>query len=434
MNAPQRLGPIRLATGVSRRHALCYLFAAFVSIALFSYMSTLTPYVFRVQLGVPEGEHGRLQGVVQFWQEIVLLAVIGLWGAWSDRVGRRTVYVLGFAIVAIGYAIYPLAESPRELIAYRLVFALGVAAMSAMLAALIGEYPEESSRGTFTGIAFFLNAAGAVLSFMLLTRLPATYAAQGASQIDAGRYTFFTIATIAAVGAIVMLGLKPARPAASAIAKNASLLRLVADGLRAGGNPRIALCYGSAFMSRADMSMITLFLTLWAVDAGVLAGRTEAEATARAGMVAGLAGLAALVWAPLFGYLGDRMNRVTLLAVAFAIAMAGYGWVGMRSEVLSLAAIPAILLLGAGQVSTIVASTLLLGQEAPRERLGSVFGVQGFFGGAGILVISLAGGWLYDRLGPNAPFIAVALANGMVLVAALFVRGRSQLASSHARG
>ena len=58
----ERLGPILLAEGVRRRHALCYLFAAFVSIGLFTYLTALSPYVFRVNLAIPEAEQGRLSG------------------------------------------------------------------------------------------------------------------------------------------------------------------------------------------------------------------------------------------------------------------------------------------------------------------------------------------------------------------------------------
>lgn len=159
----QRLGPIPLADGVRRSHALCYLFAAFISIGLFTYLTALSPYVFRVNLGIPDGEQGQLSGQLQFWQEIVLLAVIGGWGALSDRIGRRAVYASGFLILAVAYALYPFAESTSTLMAYRLVFALGVAATSAMLATIAGDYPLEQGRARFVGLSFFLNGVGSVL-------------------------------------------------------------------------------------------------------------------------------------------------------------------------------------------------------------------------------------------------------------------------------
>lgn len=416
----ERLGPLLLAEGVRRRHALAYLFAAFVSIGLFTYLTALSPYVFRINLAIPESEQGRLSGQLQFWQEIVLLAVIGGCGALSDRVGRRTVYVAGFAVLALAYALYPFAGSTASLMAYRLVFALGVAATSAMLATIAGDYPLERARGRFVGTSFFLNGLGSVLFFVGLTRLPNVFAGGGADPLWAGRYAYLAVAGIALLAALVMLGLKPGLPVARA--SRPSLGQLLREGVLAARNPRIALAYGSAFTARADMSMVTLFLGLWAVQAATAAGASAAQATARAGAVIGISQATALVSAPLIGWLGDRVDRVVLMIIAFGLAALGYGWVGLTADVLAPAAIPALVLLGIGQSSTILASTVLMGQEARAEIRGSVFGVQSFCGGLGILAISAIGGWLYDAEGPGSPFALIAMLNLLVLAWAAWVK------------
>ena len=77
-----------------------------------------------------------------------MLLVIGGWGALSDRIGRRTVYVAGFLVFALAYALYPFAQTPGRLLVYRLVFAMGIAATSAMLSTIIADYPHEASRGS----------------------------------------------------------------------------------------------------------------------------------------------------------------------------------------------------------------------------------------------------------------------------------------------
>ena len=417
----QSLGPILLAPGVQRRHVLCYLFAAFVSIGLFTYFSALTPYVLQVNLGLPQSEHGRVSGNLQFWQEIVLLATIGWWGAMSDRIGRRTVYVTGFVIFAAGYALYAFATSVGQLLMYRLVLGLGIAATAAMLSTIIADYPDESSRGKLTGIAFFLNGVGSVIFFLGLTKLPLIFERGGADQLWSGRYAYMTVAGIALLAAVVMLGLKPGRP--DAVAARMPLTRLVAEGLAAARRPRIALCYAGAFAARADMAIITIFVTLWVQQSVSSAGMSAAEATAKAGMIVGMAQGAALFWSPIFGWIGDKLNRVTVLIVGFLLAVAGYGWIGLIDDPTARSSIPALVLLGIGQSSTVLASTLLLGQEAPQHIRGSVFGLQSFFGALGILAISAGGGYLYDAIGPHAPFAAMAVANGVVFAWGLAVRG-----------
>lgn len=428
--AQETLGPIRLAPGVRIRHVLSYLFAAFVSIGLYTYFSALTPYILQVNLGMPQEEHGRFSGTLQFWQEIVLLLSIGLWGAASDRVGRRVVYVTSFAIMTIGYAFYAFSTTPGELLAWRLVLGVGIAGTAAMLSTILADYPDELSRGKLTGLSFFLNGAGSVIFFLGLTKLPRLFETQGAEPIWAGRYAYLTAAAIGLAATLVLLGLKPGRP--DGVAARVPMRQLVAEGLAAGRQARIGLCYAGAFAARADMVVITLFITLWVVQSGSTEGLSASQATARAGMVVGIAQGSALVWAPVFGWIGDRLDRVTVMVIGFALAVIGYAWIGVIDDPTALSSIPALVLLGVGQSSTVLASTLLLGQEAPAHLRGSVFGMQSFFGAVGILAISAGGGWLFDAVGPHAPFAAMAVGNGVVLAWSLAVRAGERRARAAA--
>ncbi len=426
----RRLGPIKLAPGVLPRHALAYLFAAFISIGLFAYLTTLTPYLLEVNLGLPKNQQGTVSGNLQFWQEIVMLALIGWWGAVSDRVGRRLVYVLGFVLLALAYILYPTADTVAGLTAYRLVYGVALAALSGVLASVLADYAHDDSRGLFTGISLLLNGVGAVLFFMVLTRLPDFYAnshwfaARGADSLHAGRYAYWTVAGIALLAACVMLGLKPGPP--DAVRKSATLVELLRDGLAAGRKPRIAVSYIGAFAARADMAVINLFITLWIVQAATSTGVTPEQAIAKAGMITGLALAASMLWSPLFGLIADRIDRLTLLCVGYLLAAVGYGWVAALDDILSPAAIPALVCLGIGQSSTILSSSVLLAQEAPGDIRGSIFGLQTLCGAVGILALSAGGGLLFDRLGPHAPIVAVSVANGMVLLIAAGIRLRER--------
>jgi MFS family permease len=225
---------------------------------------------------------------------------------------------------------------------------------------------------------------------------------------------------IALLAAVVMLGLKPGRP--DAVEERVPLPTLLRQGLAAGLKPRIGLCYAGAFASRADMVIITIFITLWVAQSGLTAGMSASASAARGGMVIGITLLSALVWSPVFGWLGDRLDRVTVMIVGFLLAAAGYGWIGSVGDPAATAAIPALILLGVGQSSAVLSATLLLGQEAPPHIRGSVFGVQSFCGALGILVISVVGGRLFDAVGPWAPFTVMGVVNGIVCLWAIAVR------------
>ena len=76
-SAGVKFGPIRLMPGVTRGHVGAYLWAAFVSIGIFTYATTLQPYLLEVNIGVPIEQRGGVSGDLQFWQEIITLMCVG---------------------------------------------------------------------------------------------------------------------------------------------------------------------------------------------------------------------------------------------------------------------------------------------------------------------------------------------------------------------
>ncbi len=420
-HAGHKLGPVRLMPGVTRGHALSFLWAAFVSIGVFTYASALLPFLLEVNLEVPPATRGSVSGDLQFWQEIVALLLVGLIGAWSDRVGRRVVYIVGFAIAAVAYAAFPFANDLGQMMIYRLLFAVGIAALGGMLATVLADYPVDADRGKFTGIAFVLNALGALLFLVGLTRLPQIYQGSGFDEVGAGRAAFLTVAGICALSALIMFGLKPGRP--DQVTERVPLTTLLRQGLGAGRRPRIALAYAASFAARADLVIVTLFLSLWVQSAAIADGLSPAAAAAKQGALFGIVQGSAMLWAPVFGWLADKIDRVTLVILATVLSIAGYGWMGFTPDpAASAVAFGAAAMLGIGQASGILASQVLIGQEAPGRIRGAVIGMVGFFGAVGILVISKLGGWAFDEWRPGAPFIIMSIANVALLLYAVYVR------------
>jgi MFS family permease len=420
-HAGQKLGPVRLMPGVTRGHALCYLWAAFVSIGVFTYATSLLPYLLEVNLRVPPEQRGAVSGDLQFWQEVVALLLVGVFGAWSDRVGRRTVYIFGFTITALAYAAYPFADDLGQLTLYRVIYAVGIAALGGMLATVLADYPVDADRGKLTGMSFFLNAVGALVFLVGLSRLPQVFQGLGFDEVGAGRAAYLVVAGICGLSALVMFGLKPGRP--EQVTQRLPLATLLTQGLAAGRNPRIALAYAASFAARADLVIVALFLSLWVQTAAMADGLGAADAAAKQGALFGIVQGSAMLWAPFFGWLADKIDRVTLVIVATLLSIVGYGWMGFTPDpAASAAAFGAAMMLGIGQASGILASQVLIAQEAPGPIRGAVIGMVGFFGAVGILAISKAGGWAFDAWRPGAPFIIMAAANAALLLLAFYVR------------
>ncbi len=414
-----RLGPIYWAPGITRGNGFALIFAAFILGIVSPFINFAQPYILTEHLGIPKDAQGGVSGDLAFWTEIILISLAGLMGAWSDKTGRRFVFAFGLVVVAISYVLYPLATSYSELLIYRVIFAVGIAAVGSMFVAVQAEYPADQSRGKLVGLMGVISILG-VFVVVAMANLPARFSAAGATTVEAGSYAYWIAAGIGVVGAIaIWFGM--AKRAPSGDDSESTLKRLQVGLAAAKHNPRIALAYGAAFMGRCDLVVVIIFLSLWITQAGVAQGMTTGDAFVQVGVMIGILQLSALLFAPVIGYLIDKMSRVAAVALATFIAMIGYTWMGLLDQPTGPQAYPAAIVLGMGQVSAIVAATALLGQESTKEMTGAISGAFNVFGAIGVLVATKAGGWLFDAWMPGAPFIITGALNAVIVLAAIGV-------------
>lgn len=422
-----RLGPFPLGEGVTARNAAILLMASFSTIGLVTFLNFSNPYMFQL-LGIPEARQGALAGLLVSLQEGIQILIGGFLGAWSDRVGRRPVFVAGMLLLALGFVIYPLAPSEGWLIVFRGFYAVGSTAATVMLSTCVAEYIAERVRGRWMGVVGVCNALGVVTMATVLSRLPLALTDGGMSERAALLASFWIFgAAVLGLAALMQWGLQapgPARPA------RRSLLAETIEGLAiARHNRSIAVSYLTAFASRGDLVIMTTFISLWVVQAGVAAGLTPSAATARAGMVFGIAQGVALLWSLVMGFLLDRLPRLTAMRIGFGLAIAGYATLGLVGDPLGPAMIPAAMAAGIGEASAIVSAGVLIGQEAPREQRGVVIGVYGLAGSLGMICLTALGGVLFDAFAGGTPFLMMAVVNGLAF-GALFTLG----ARSHSAG
>jgi len=416
-----RLGPIVLAPGVSRGNALTLFFGSILISIVSAYLSFAQPYILNEHLRIPQEIQGTVSGNLAFWTEILLILMSGLVGAWSDRAGHRLVFVLGFLVIGVSYALYPWATSVEGLYAVRVIYALGAAAIGAMFVAVQADYPAETSRGAFTAVVGVLSIVGFAILIATLAPLPRRLTAGGMDPVEAGRVAFGVVALIAVAGAVFLrLGLRE-RTSAQA-SKSSVLAKLRAGFAVARQNRRIGLSYAAAVVGRADLAIVTIFLSLWVTQASLSAGLSAQDALVQSGKLFGVIQIAALIFMPILGAITDRLDRVTGLAIATAVATGGYLWTGFLTDLTGTEAMLASALLGMGQAGVILTATALMGKESPREAIGAVSGVFSLFAAVGILLATKTGGWLFDVWRPGAPFIIMGVANAVVLILAVGVR------------
>jgi len=417
-----KLGPLRLTPGTTRRHLLVYYLASLMAVLLFTFAPQAQPFVLTELLGIAESEQGVLSGNVGLFAEIVILSSIGVWGVVSDRLGRRIVFGAGFLLMGLGLYLTATVDSVLTLYLYRGVFALGSSAVTTMLATVIADYVIDEDRGKGSGFSGVGSGIGALITVFVLLQLPDIFESGGADAVEAARRTYVIAAAAGLVTAFVLwLGLR-GRTELQRDQKKPWQLR-VREGLAAAGDPGVALAYAAAFVSRGDFAVVGTFFTLWVTTYGTTeAGLSTAEALAAGGIVIGVSQGVVLLTAPFFGYIADRLDRVTNVLAALAISAVGYGSTILVDNPLGGMIYVSATLIGLGEISGLIASGVLIAQQAPRDIRGSVIGVFSFFGAVGVMTATGIGGQLFDHWRPQGPFVLFSVFAFLVFLWGLTVR------------
>ena len=408
-----RLAGIRLAPGVGPRHLVSYLYAAFVTIGLLAFASFMQPYLLNVNLRLAPEYQGRTLAALNFANELLALCLVAPFGALADKIGRRAVYAGGLLWLAAGFLVYPLARTLPELTGCALFFSIGVAAVGTMLGTVLADTPQETSRGRLVGVAGFFQGLGALALVAVFGNMPQWLARQtGIDELAAGRITLGSAAVLSAASAIIVaLGFKRGTP--SDTAPHMPLARVVREGfVAARGNPRLWFACLLQFGSFGDRVVLGTFLMLRLQQGWLERDLSMAEAASRARVPFVVAMAAGLVSALVVGVLLDRVDRMRIGAAAMALASMAYLACAFLDDPSQSGLMLAVAsLLGVGQIAAIIAGQTLLGQEAPRDVRGAVFGLAGICASAAILFTNALGGWLYDTVSRTGPFLLLAGVN-----------------------
>jgi MFS family permease len=388
---------------------------------MLSGMSLLQGYILTEHLFIPRGEQGQVTGLLSVWTEIVMIATMPLFGVLADKLGRRPMLIMAILAIGMGFGLYPFATSVNELFIYRMIYAVGASAAATITATLTNDYPQGRSRGKFIGISSMMNTVGVIFVGGAVAQIPKIMLADGYSAVTGGKVMYLVCASLCLISALVFhKGLKGGTPAAHTERPDYS--QLATAGLRAFKNPRICLSYACAFTGRSDLVIKGMFLSLWAIHDAREWGLNPGEAMGRFGLILVGMQMVSLIWQPIFGWMMDKLNRVTAMIIAMFFASTGYMSMGLITSPLDYTMFPYFIILTLGSGSAIMASIGLVGQEAEPKERAAVIGVNGMFGALGILVFSYFGGIWFDEWRPAGPFIVVGALQATLLVVASIVR------------
>ncbi|KAL8714941.1 MAG: hypothetical protein Q9220_001454 [cf. Caloplaca sp. 1 TL-2023] len=337
----------------------------------------------------------------------------------------------------------------------------------------------KSRHTRLAGFVGLFTGTGALFALGILLPIPPRLQGTGVRPRDALADTYYIAGAIAVVVATVgYLGLGPGndksvlkRDSAKSgpfTWRGSNFFSFLPQALRVGfTQPSFCLGFFASFVARSASVGIALFIPLFvnaslcdrpAQNVGDIKAHCR-KAYVIAAQLTGVSQLFALVFAPVFGYLPRSRSRFHVpLLLAALCGMVGYvGFTQLDISKPSPISFVMVALLGVSQIGIIVNGLSLLSsfvmddklpasprirrgsssssshgeaqegttllpttsmREGKYERLKGTFaGVYSLAGSLAILILTMLGGQLFDRLGPASPFYLLAGFNCALLVA-----------------
>jgi MFS family permease len=360
---------------------------------------SLLPVFMVTVLGASAVSVGVVEGVAEATAS--LTKVVSGWV--SDRLGRRKpLAVLGYGLAAVAKPLFALAPTVGWVLAARVLDRVGKGVRGAPRDALVGDLAPLHLRGASYGLRQSLDSLGAFAGPVLAIALMATFAN------DMRTVFWFAVApAVISVAVLCVWVREPQRPRDAA----ATPIRL-ADLGRLGADYWGVVAVGAA-LALARFS--EAFLVLRVADVGL--------ALAWVPMVVAVMSAVYSASALPAGILADRIDRRALLALGcfvlivadIVLAATGRVWpamIGVGLWGLHMG-------LTQGVLATLVAQT------APAELRASAFGLFNLVSGGVALAASILAGVLWDRIGPEATFLAGAGFTVLALLGLVLGRGAS---------
>ena len=401
-------------------------------------VAVIQPIFLKEVIKVPQQHFGKINANLLLLKEIAVILFLGIAGALSDKYGRKILMTLGLLVSGLLFIVFGYADhigratDTNSLIwvfIMRFLYAVTLTFAWPQVFTILGDYTEHESRGKGNAIIGVLSGIGAMLTFILISKIPEKFGILAGFYICGGLLIFTAL--------VSHFGIVDRLPKdISKRKKTIEILKEAMDALKI--SPGLKLSYAASFISRATVGILGTFMMTWVVKVASDSNMDSHKATAVGGMVIGISAMAGLVTAPFWGILSDKWGRMPALTLSLFLTGLGFVLMGFVVNPFSGLTKLCIIFCGIGQIGLMIVSTTLAIDLSPPKVLGSVLGGFNTLGALGIFVIGTIGGFLFDEVSYVAPFVLTGAVSFVVLLWAILVynkvpkiTGKSSGVSAH---
>jgi MFS family permease len=342
---------------------------------------SLLPVFMVTTLGASMITVGLIEGVAE--ATAAVLKVFS--GALSDYLGKRKfLMVSGYALAALTKPVFPLAASIGWVFTARFVDRIGKGIRNAPRDALVAELTPKKMRGAAYGLRQALDSVGALIGPLLAMVLMILLA----NDIR----TVMWIAVVPAFIAVALLLAYVREPERVHPAGSFRTPLTVADAGRLPFHYWLVVLLGAVFtLARFSEA----FLVLRALDVGLGLGYVPLIMIVMNIFYAGAAYPA--------GAAADHMSQRILILIGLALLIAADLLLAFATSTLIVLAGAALWGLHMGFTQGLLSK--LVADTAPRELLGTGFGIFNLVSGVALLLASVIAGSLWSSFGASATFL-----------------------------
>ncbi|OSM08652.1 magnetosome biogenesis transporter MamZ [Magnetofaba australis] len=394
-----------------------YLLSALAALAI-AIIVGLQPLFLDDVLKIPFEKSGTINANLTVVAEIVSLFVIAYLGATRHTLGRKWFVMGGFALLTIGALLAPFSLQIGGALGLgglsvfylaRILSSLGANAAQSQLATLMGDAASHERRaGAIINIMLMMALGGGVI-YAIILQIPH----------DIGGVLTVMLIPVGVGLAGAWLAWRRLREITSGHEELDRPMDRVWELV--SGDPRMQLCFAASFYARADLIVISLFLSLWTINFADVVDQGRDYAVAHAALAVGFLGLVVILSMPLWRRFMQQRSRISAIGASVSLAGAGFIAMGFVVNPFDWMMVIPLLLIGVGQGGCLTAPKVLAAELAPPDILGAVQGIFYLVGGMGLVLLVQSGGYYFDAVGPRSPFILMGTGNLLIMLYAVYL-------------
>jgi len=404
---------INLREEVTRLNFITLSFMAFLCMTMNILPVVLQPFFLQEVIGISRQHIGKINASLSVLVEITTIFLVGAIGVLSDKIGRRSLLIVGFTLTGIfilGFgSSHIIADfigiNKPLLLVYVFRFFIGFSMLLVwpQMQSLFTDYTYIMGRGKAMAVMGFMFTAGSLFCFSFFARLPKII----------GLYNSFILSmAIGIVAAVVSRG-----GLVDVVYRNKKekvrwkeVFRILKE------SPCLKITFSAAFASRADVVILGMFTMIWAIKVAREFGRTPMQAMAEAGITVAMASVIGLICYPVWGYFVERWGKLKTLALGLFLAGSGFTLMAFITNPFSIWMKLCVLIFAMGVNGAGVGASTLTSNIAPRNIIGSVLGGYHTAAAIGIMFFVQAGGFLFDHLAHSMPYVLTGIADLLIVV------------------